>query len=160
MVWQLSCIVQSEYSYLWFNSYLTGHHHDSPSFLFDSCLASPPPPPPPPPPLSIRGPVCLQTSLQPDARSAPTGWQQRSGPGPGGTAGSESSCWSTCHLTPPALELWHSTLRWPPLVAVDRETRREEIRVQRANYETETTRWCQPAGGDKIQRTNLLTHRH
>lgn len=93
------------------------------SVFLDSCLASPPPPP-----LPIRGPVYQLTALQPGVHSAPTGWQRCSGPGPAWTVGSGSSCWSTCHLTPPALELRRSTHWWPPLVAVDRETHRRRQR--------------------------------
>lgn len=93
-----------------------------------------PPPPPPPPPLSIRGSVCPPTSPQRAVRSAPTGWQRCSGPGPAWTAGSGSSCWSTCRLSPPAPERWRSTLWWPPLVAVDRHTE-EEIWIQPCDHE-------------------------
>ncbi len=133
-----------------------------------SSLASPPPPSP-----SIRGPVCLQTSLQPGARSAPTGWRRCSGPGPGWTACSGSSCWSTCRLTPPAPGRRRSTPWWPPLVAVVRETQKERetqvwitrlkqqkfVRLQEETKYREMIYWHPDSRMHPVQSKRERTHR-
>lgn len=76
----------------------------------------------------FRGLVSPLTSPPPGARWAPTGWRRCSDPGPGWRAGSGSSCWSTCRLTPPAPEPLRSTPWWPHLVAVEnRDTVRGHV---------------------------------
>lgn len=95
----------------------------------------------------FRGLVSPLTSPPPGARWAPTGWRRCSDPGPGWTAGSGSSCWSTCRPTHPAPEPRRSTPWWPHLVAAENRDNRER------------TQWRHPAGGDtKNKKQNMETH--
>lgn len=78
-------------------------------------------------PPCLRGPVHQLTAPPPSARSAPRDWPHCCRPGPAWTAGSGSSCWSTCRPDPRAPEPRSSTPSGPPPVAVDTETQTEEM---------------------------------